>query len=184
MRAVVIAVVAACTPDIASGTYFCGVEQACPPDQACNGTDNTCVTKGTQMPFSCTSSNPVVPTFQGCVTAPLVVPDCLPAGQASSSYPFTTPTGCPTLAVELDVTYPLAFEQVDVQLWQGQNMVASSASCNVPTAAGGSESRCLRASGIANGAVYTAVVSAAGRDCGGACNFNRFELSVQLPPNH
>jgi hypothetical protein len=184
MRALVLAVaIAGCAPDIATGTYFCGIEQACPPDQACNGPDNTCVTKGSEVAFSCTNSGATIPTL-GCITAPIVLPDCFAAGARSNMYSFTTPSGCASLEVDLSVVYPLAFEQVDVQLWQGATMVATSSTCSATTAAGGSESRCLVASGVATGSAYTAVVVPAGRDCNGACNFNRYELTIELSSVH
>ena len=51
MRAALV-LLAACSPDITGGSYLCGANASCPPNEACNGTDNSCVLAGTQDVFA------------------------------------------------------------------------------------------------------------------------------------
>ena len=86
----VLASVAACSPDIASGSYLCGPEGDCPEGQACNGDDNICVLAGAAKPFSCTAKMPTEPddtAAQGfvlpnmtCVSVPFVNQNCMLQG--------------------------------------------------------------------------------------------------------
>src|SRR4051812_4256867 len=91
MRAAILCfALVACTPDIASGTYVCGPEQACPEGQSCDGVDGTCVFTNTQRPFACepsrehepdnTPAQGLVITSFACVSAPYVNDGCLAAG--------------------------------------------------------------------------------------------------------
>src|SRR5436305_1499322 len=82
-------VLVACSPDIASGTYFCGPEEACPSNQVCSPANNTCVLPSTTQPFACETANVTGDDSPGagqaiaglgCVSLPNVVIGCLPEG--------------------------------------------------------------------------------------------------------
>jgi hypothetical protein len=115
-----------------------------------------------------------------CVSAPLDQQGCLAAGDPANWYAMTTPSPCGPLQLDVIVTYPLAFEALDVEVWQGTTMVAAAAACTTPTSAAGSEARCVTTRAITAGTAYGILVKPNGRDCKGACNYNRYDVSVQL----
>lgn len=195
MRALVLVVLAAaaCTPDIGSGAYVCGPEQLCPPGQACNGSDATCVTASSAQPFACDPAalhEPDDTPAQGfalpalkCVSAPLPLPGCLAAGDAQNWTVFSAPAGCTAVQIDATLVAPVAFEGVGVQLWDTSAMTqlasdeACPASLPVPS---GSVATCLSHVLTPGGTYGLKVVPEGGGDCGGACNYNRYELTMRL----
>jgi hypothetical protein len=182
---------AACTPDIASGTYLCGPNAACPEGQVCNGPDNTCVF-GSAEPFACepdAETEPDDTAEQGrmltalneCVTTVLPLANCMLAGDTADWVRFTVPSVCTEVQVEARVTFPLAFESLGLELWDlDQNtMVGSDTEC-ASTGEGGEDIRCMTI-GVTPGGNYGISVKPSGEgNCGGACAYNRYTLRVQL----
>jgi hypothetical protein len=191
MRAAVLALaLAACAPDIVSGSYLCGPEQACPEDQKCNGPDHTCVTASTALPFVCpaNSDHPdetpaaanVVPALT-CVSTPFAVTGCLAAADLQDWFTFAVPAACGTTDVDVRLTFPLAFEPAAVELWDatGTTMIAGDGDCMVGPA-DGDVARCLRMQ-VAPGTSYAVVVKpAGGGDCDGRCANTIYDLSLRL----
>jgi hypothetical protein len=181
---------AACSPDIASGSYLCGPDQACPNDQACDGSNNTCVIASTAKPFACTTAEEHEPDntpAQGlpvgalpCVSTVFSQHGCLAPGDTQDWYTITAPTGCTALAIDIHVTYPIAFETVGVSLADANGtMIAADKPCTVTNSAG-DDDRCLVQT-ITPGSSYAIQVKpAGGGDCDGRCNFNRYTLAIQL----
>ncbi|HEX5059005.1 MAG TPA: hypothetical protein VFV99_06575, partial [Kofleriaceae bacterium] len=70
MRALLLCIpLAACTPDVVSGSYLCGPDELCPDGQKCNGTEDkttglaadSCVIPSLARPFACTPKVDVEP---------------------------------------------------------------------------------------------------------------------------
>jgi hypothetical protein len=192
MRAALVALVlAACSADIVPGAYLCGPEQACSPGFVCSGSDDSCEDPSTATAFACTdqeeASEPdnspatgaMLPAL-GCVSNLLSIDGCLAAGDTADWFQLATPSGCTAVAVNLEITYPIANEPVGVMLGDASGaMLAAGTPCaTMPTNA--TDNRCI-AMTLANGTGYTIGVSpSVGSDCGGACNYNRYTLAVQL----
>ncbi|MGE5180455.1 MAG: hypothetical protein ACM31C_00250 [Acidobacteriota bacterium] len=192
MRALVLVALAACTPDIVSGAYLCGPDGLCPEGQACNGPDNTCVAASSVEPFACAAGTQHEPDdapadgFElpalSCVSSPVNLDGCLAAGDAQNWLKFQTPGNCNAVGVRVTVSFPVAFEPLALQLADAATgmQLATDADCKTTGVVGGETTRCLDQT-LANGTSYgLAVVPAGGNDCGGACNYNRYHLTLQL----
>jgi hypothetical protein len=191
MRWLILLAVAACSPDIPSGTYLCGPEQSCPVDQACNGSDNTCVIAALAKPFACLPNQELEPDNSpamatdigalGCVSTVFSQKGCLAAGDANDWYKLTAPTGCTALAIDIRVNYPVAFEPLGLVLADAAGaQIATDGPCKTPSGNDADDERCIVQT-ITPGATYTfAVKPAGGGDCDGTCNYNRYTLAVQL----
>ena len=183
-----VVVLAACSPEVNSGVYLCGPNESCPPGEACNGPDNTCVLQGEEMVFECPPK-----TVMGGMTIQqaLALPQLTCAGQAfetqacagSSSgwFKLTTPTNCSSVAVQVKITFPIAFEPLVAQLWDADanQMIGASASCaaTVP----GDASQCIMMTVMTAHSYAIEIAAAGGNDCNGACAFNGYDLTVALP---
>ena len=192
MRALALLVVAACTPDIAPGSYLCGPEASCPPDQACSGSDNHCVLAGLETPFECTADadfepdNSAVqahalPTFN-CVSAPFANNSCMPVGDAGDWMSFVAPNNCAgAVQVQVRLGFPIAFEELGIELWDlDRNMkLASEAPCT-SGAELSVERRCLDFTLMPSTTYGIAVLPTGMGTCGGNCAYNRYTLSIQL----
>lgn len=194
MRAAILTfvLVAACTPEIAPGTYLCGPEQFCPDDLACNGPTNICVTASVAQPFACGDKNKDVPgddapaTAQSlgdmsCVSLVRETAGCLPAGDVGDFYTFRVAANCASARLKAAIVYPVAFQRLVLQLSKvGETPVTIDTECSPPrrTDAGDSVS-CLDAP-IATGDYVLGVVSDGTGDCDGACKYNRYNLGVQV----
>ncbi|HEY5923990.1 MAG TPA: hypothetical protein VIV11_20060 [Kofleriaceae bacterium] len=203
MRAILICLpLAACTPEIASGSYLCGPDASCPDGQACNGTkdDNagleaeTCVLESLARPFACSpqlNAEPdntmdeahVIPTL-ACVSAPFTIErGCMEAQDSADWLTFVVPSACASVGVNARLTFPYAFEELALELWDvdANMMVADAAEC-VQGAESGAIRRCLDLQ-LVPGKTYAVRVSPTGEgDCDGDCAYNRYSLSVQLGP--
>jgi hypothetical protein len=191
MRALLVLALVGCTPDVAPGAYLCGPEQACPPGQACDGSDNTCVVASSALPFACdpmvehepddTPQQGVALPALGCVSNPVRDASCIAAGDAQDWVTFVAPTGCTAVEAKAEVSYPVAYEPLTIDLWElgGMTEVAPGGACAQGTGAAGDDARCLQLT-LTPGASYGIEVHpAGGGDCGGTCNYNRYTLTVQ-----
>jgi len=190
MRAWLVLALAACSPDIPSGSYECGPNATCPTGQACDGPTNTCVIASTAGAFACEASvehddnTPATGTMisnLSCVSAVFSQPGCLAANDGQDWFQLTAPTGCAALEVKISVAYPVAFEPLAVALTDASGaQVATDIACKNPPP-GGEDSRCITQT-ITPGSNYAIAVKPLGMgdDCDGTCNFNRYTLSVQL----
>lgn len=192
MRAALLGLaLAACSPDIVPGSFLCGPEQACSPGYVCSGSDNSCEDPSTASAFACTdqeeasepdnspSTGAVLPAL-GCVSELLSIDGCLAAGDSADWFQLATPSCCTAVAVNVEVTYPIANEPVAVMLGDASGaMLAADTSCAM-AATNALDNRCITMT-LANSTGYTIEVSpSGGDDCGGACNYNRYTLTVQL----
>jgi hypothetical protein len=192
MRAafVLVAALAACSPDIPSGSYECGPNAGCPSGQACDGPTNTCVIPSTASAFACDpmlehddntpATGTAIPQL-GCVSAVFSQPGCLAANDGQDWYQFTAPSACTALEVKISVAYPIAFEPLVVILSDASGaQIATDIACKNPPP-GGEDSRCITQT-LTPGTPYAIAVKPLGKgdDCDGTCAFNRYSLNVQL----
>jgi hypothetical protein len=192
MRAAMFLVaLAACTPDIVSGSYLCGPDASCPEGQSCNGPDNTCVFASTAQPFSCeaeidsepdnTSAEAHLIDNLGCVSVPFVNANCMLEGDAADWVRFVAPSVCTSVGVEARVSFPIAFERIALELWDLDRdvMIATDGECSGSGEAG-EELRCLNLALVPGGSYGIKVKPAGDGNCSGACAYNRYTLRVQL----
>ena len=192
MRALIFLALGACTASIGSGNYLCGPEEACPPEYACDGATNACVTPAIVTAFACdprvvhsddtaATATPLPATLMSCVS-PIVSEDgCLALGDGHNWYSFTVPSNCLAVQIEARVSFPEAFEPIGMTLGDATGAsLATDTECKASQASTGDDTRCLTMT-LTPGQTYTlAVTPAGGLDCDGTCAFNRYELNVQL----
>jgi hypothetical protein len=182
---------AACSPEIVSGAYSCGDQELCPPDLVCNGPDNTCVDPPVVQPFACdptTLHEPddnaaqafALPAMQ-CVSNLYRANGCLAAADLANWSKFATPSNCTSVSVHASIAFPIAFQPLGLELWDidANQMIAVDDACTSGVVASGDTQRCL-AQHLDNSKNYGIVVIPSGADCGGNCNFNRYNLTLQL----
>jgi hypothetical protein len=181
---------AACQPSVATGTYLCGDEELCPEGQACDGPTGTCVVASTAQPFACMDLHEPDDSAQQafalpaltCVSTLYSEDNCLVAGDAADWRSFAAPTACSAVAAQIAIDFPIAFEPLELQLWDiGTNtMVATGGSCMNTGNGPGVDSLCISQTLLGGDTYGIAIQPAGGGDCDGKCNFNRYTLSVQL----
>lgn len=192
MRICILAfVLAACSPEIPSGSYRCGPDQACPEGQLCNGPDNTCVQASTAQPFACLPKQehepdnaPAMATDMGafaCVSNVYTFDGCLAPGDTQDWFKLTTPAGCTAIQAEVRISYPISYETLGVQLGDaGGAKMTDDVACKTQSGGLADDDRCITQP-ITGSTTYTIEVKpAGGGDCDGACNYNRYTLSVQV----
>lgn len=175
--ALILLVVGACSPDIQSGAYYCGADEACPPDLVCDGTTNLCVAPAEVTAFSCAEGPALFPSGCGAVT--LESNGCVMAAAGHDTFTFATDATC-SMAFDVMISEPIAFMPLGFTVKDGGGtVVATGAPCHI--AHGGNVDVCATFTG-GMGAAYTIDVAAAdgAPDCDGACAFNRFAVSVQV----
>jgi hypothetical protein len=192
MRALMFCALVACTPDIGSGNYLCGPEQACPPEYACDGATNACISPSVVTPFACdasvvhdddtaTTATPLPATLMDCVSPIVTTNGCLASGDSHNWYSFTVPMNCVAVEIEARVSFPDAFEPLGMTFGDATGAtLGMDTACKASQASTGDDVRCFTMM-LTPGQTYTlAVTPAGGLDCDGKCAFNRYELDVQL----
>ena len=182
---------AACHPEIATGTYACGPETSCPEGQACDQTTDLCVNLGSEHAFACGGDDrepdndlatATVISGLTCVSTAHLLSSCIENMDTLDLATFATPAGCTASAVSVVLDFPDAYEPLQVSLTaaDGTTVVATDAPCKSDMADDGRTSRCLVAP-VDSTTTYALRVEPTGEgDCGGACAYNRYRLSVQL----
>jgi hypothetical protein len=183
---------AACTPDIAPGSYLCGPEGLCPEGQACNGPDNICVLESQARPFECGNVDDPAGDDQpgsgttianlSCVSVPTETRGCLRATDGQDFFQFDVPATCTAARVEASLTFPIAFQPLALVLsTAGGAAVPVDAPCPSSAATvAGEEARCFGQAVAAGGHYAFGVVRGEGGDCGGACRDNRYIFRLRL----
>jgi hypothetical protein len=169
---------AACTPDIQSQVYVCGPSEFCPPDLACDPSSNLCVLPDMVQPFQCTASGTPLPVI-GCGST-ASTGGCVD-GAAHTHHAIEVPAGCTTM-VSATAQFPGSLMPLAMTVHDpAQAVVATSAPCG--TSGGGQAATCVMFAAT-GGQTYDLDVGAAApvSDCGGACAFNQYVLSVTLLP--
>jgi hypothetical protein len=187
-----VAAVAACSPTITPGSYLCGPSAACPSDQVCDGVTDSCVLKGTAMPFACEMGTDFpgddsaatarqIPQL-ACVSPLYVAAGCMPSGDAEDWLALSVPSTCTSVEVQARLSFPVAYEKLSLELWDLSMMarIGSDVPCAQSVDDPAHVERCITLP-VTPGGNYGLVVKATSDgDCGGACAYNRYDLTVQL----
>lgn len=188
----VAAALAACSPEIAPGSYLCGPDGLCPEGQACNGPDNVCVAASQAQPFTCDpaidpagddqpATGAVLPAML-CVSVPLDRHGCMTAADAADFFQFDVPSTCGGVKVEASLVYPIAFQPLGLELSTG-GAAATRAETACPasmTAVEGSEIVCASQTLAAGGHYAFGIVKDGAPSCDGACEHNRYTFRIRL----
>ncbi|HEY4179937.1 MAG TPA: hypothetical protein VGM90_24010 [Kofleriaceae bacterium] len=185
---------AACTPDISTGTYLCGAEESCPGGQKCDGATNLCVSAENALPFACNQDDSEVEPNDSVATAQnFVVPNCGSTveitgcegkdADAADYFSFMVPAQCAaqTIAV-VRTSYPLAYEPPAVNLLAtGGSDVLTDQPCTASATDEDGDSAACGRGPVTSGMTYTLEVTGSGeKNCGGTCAHNRYRLTVTL----
>jgi hypothetical protein len=182
-------VVAACSPEIADGAYYCGAQGLCPDGDKCNGPDNTCVLAGVALPFQCptgatpngSDSTPAtavpLPGFT-CVSTGYDAAGCLAPGGIADWVSFNAPTGCIAIAINVHVDFPLAWEPIQLQLLgsDGVTQIAAGSACSSELP--GDTATCLTTPGSDGEQYFLGFVP--GDNCDGKCDFNSYSYGIAV----
>jgi hypothetical protein len=163
---------AACSPEIEAGVYFCGPDEACPSGFVCDGATNTCVTPTEVTAFTCTEGDPLIaPTCDPSTTGSH---GCVTSAGAHDSWTVTAAAGC-AMHFDVMITYPVAFMPLAATV-TGQGTTQPCHGLH-----DGLQDSCLEFDGTA-GSTYTIDVAATdgASTCAGACAFNRYQVAVQV----
>lgn len=196
MRATVFAalLLGACTPEIVTGAYLCGPEQACPDGQVCSPATALCVGPGAVRPFACgdaqteiepnnSASAPQVIPGTTCGTTIGEISGCTPAGDAWDWYAFTIPPTCTSQVVRVRLSSSIAFQTLGVTLsGPSGTFEATAAACDSSFPDDGEVQVCL-AQPVTAGTYTVQVAPVEGGNCDGDCPYNRYRLAMQLGTN-
>jgi len=189
MRRLLLIVLAACTPDITSGSYFCGPDSVCPEDQTCNGPDNTCVLTASAKPFACADKSEHEPDDAPaqafalpaltCASPAFIENGCLHAADPADWISFTSPTGCTSIAITARLEFPTGFEAAGLTLATGDGtMIAAAMPCDAVDP--GDDAVCLTQTLDAATAYAVEIAPTGEGTCDGECNFNRYTLTMTV----
>ncbi len=179
---------AGCSPEIGSGSYYCGPERACPEDLRCDEASALCVFVQQVEPFTCGPTandhepdDGVADAFDlgvaGCGGFSILQTGCIDSATDVDYLTGVTPAGC---AGDLDIrlTAPVAFMPVQVELLDDSGAVVAGGAVCVEADDDGEQQVCLSAELGASAGFQLRVQRAEGGDCGGACAYNRYALSI------
>lgn len=196
MRLVLVVVlgVAACTPEIGPGTYFCGPERLCPPELSCDDTSYTCVAPTSVQPFACPMGfDDAEPDDDMANAQDLGELECgLPAIQNGAScvvdgdpadyYKFVYNQDCqgsnPHLQIRL--RYPIALVPLQVELLDDSGSVlAAGEICTSPIDTSGRERLCIDIPPVTGTTYFVRVARPADApNCDGDCDYNQYLLDI------
>lgn len=192
MRAMWLFVLGACSPDIVSGSYVCGAQESCPPDEACDGVTDTCVLTSAAMPFACadntehagddmpSTARPI--PMLACVSPPYRESGCMPVGDAADWFTLTTPASCTAVEIDARIVFPVAYQTLSLELWDltMNASIGTDVPCPDSIADPAHVERCVNLT-VTPGRNYGLLVKPTGQGaCDGACAYNRYDLTVQL----
>lgn len=180
---------AGCEADIGSGVYYCGYEEACPPDLACDEQTNICVFPNQARPFDCLAgANDFEPDDQlddagdfgvgGCGAVSINERGCVDTADDVDHSAFTTPLSCDG-ELEIEVRYPVAFQPLAFDILDEAGEVLDTAELCRDLDENGEAKLCAAAEVSADQRIVVRVTAEpGGPDCDGACAYNRYQLSI------
>jgi hypothetical protein len=183
---------AACSPEIADGSYVCGPEELCPDGMRCNRETAVCVAPSNAAPFACGDDNVDVPSNEtpataqsigdlACVSLVAEARSCLPAGDVGDFYTFRVVDGCTNARLRASVVFPIAFQHLVLQIAkQGESPMTIDSPCpGNRTNDDGEAVSCLDAP-VSSGTYVIGVVPDGTGTCNNECRFNRYSLGLQV----
>lgn len=183
---------AACSPDIAPGSYKCGPEELCPDGLQCNRETAVCESPINAAPFACGDENVDVPSNEtpataqsigdlACVSLVAEARSCLPAGDSGDFFTFRIADGCTSARLRASVVFPVAFQRLVLQIGkEGEAPVTIESPCaGNRTIDDGDDVTCLDAP-VASGTYVIGVVPDGTGTCDNECRFNRYQLGLQV----
>jgi hypothetical protein len=189
---------AGCEPEIGNGTYFCGPERLCPPDQSCDDNSFTCVGSNSAERFSCSDDANVaepddVPSQAfavgalACGVPPLDLGlGCVESVNDEDFVTFDLNLDCPGSdpRIEMTLSYPIALVPLTLELLdENERLVAEGELCTRPANFSGMDSVCIEML-PPMGQYFVRVGSESDApDCDGDCHFNQYTLSIDFPLN-
>jgi hypothetical protein len=192
--AVAVAALAACSPQIDKGTYFCGPERFCPPDLACDEPTFTCEAPSLVDPFACPEGSELLEPDDTMASAQDVgetacggqVADaqlgCI-VGDDADLLRFVYKAECAGADPHLEVVlrFPIAFAPLVVELLdEAGELVATGVTCTPSGDFSGQEYLCLELR-PPSGTYFLRVRVEGSADCDGACRYNQYYLDVVTP---
>lgn len=178
---------AACEPEIGGGTYYCGPELACPDHLRCDQVSAKCVFPEQVNAFECgAGSNVHEPDDEvadaydvgeiGCGRE-VRVDGCID-NEEDVDFLVGTAGTCPLSDVTIEMTAPLAFMPLAIDLLDVDGEVLATSHVCAYVDDDGEQMSCLEQA-VGDGAAYQLRVRRAdGGDCGGSCGYNRYALVV------
>lgn len=183
--------VAACTPDVPGGVYFCGPEQSCPPDLSCDQVTAVCVYPEEAEPFECgENSNLAEPDDtlvladdlgqRGCGFETVVLDGCIDHEDDVDHIGMVSSLDCDVRPFEAKVRFSIAFAPAVLELLDDAGeVIATSEICNELDDSGQVQA-CIETSVPEDTQVYLRIrLLDDAPDCGGRCRYNRYQLSIQ-----
>lgn len=188
MRALLV-LLAACSPEIAPGAYFCGPERSCPGGQVCDGVDDVCVLDTSARPFACETAphadetpatGTVLPNLT-CVSASYEAADCVASDDREDWYQLDIPDTCTAVQIDARVKFSIAYQPLGFALsTAGGAGTPVETPCKSMISDDAFEVRCFTMQ-VTPGEHYAVGVTLAdGPDCDGDCTFNRYALTLRL----
>lgn len=187
------ALASACTPEIGSGTYFCGPEQLCPPGQQCDGPTHTCETDVIAQPFACPMGSEDFEPDGEMATA-RALPDvmcgqavlgafngCMAEGDTADLVTFVNNTTCMSSDphIEIRMRYPIAFMPLVVEVLDDQGaVIATGELCTASNDLTGTERQCIDIPNEQGTYFIRVSPEADAPDCDGECGFNEYVLDI------
>jgi hypothetical protein len=186
-----IVALAACDPEIISGSYFCGPQMLCPEGEVCNPADGVCVRPDLAEPFQCEpgsdggepNEDPATASglsVAGCPAGQVERIGCLPAGIDVDWILVTSPVSCAGAPLSIDVRYSVAFAPAVVELFaaDGTTVVQRATACNITGGIGDKDAVCLDTPVPADGRSLIRVSLDTELDCDGACDFMHYQVAA------
>lgn len=196
LGAALAALACACSPTIDNGTYYCGPERLCPPDQVCDDSSYTCMSPYDAEAFSCPDGSDAAEPDDilsqardvgslSCGAAALeAATGCIPDINDVDYYVFEHQADCTGSDPHLEVTlrYPVALVPLTVELLdEEENVVAEGELCTPSGDLTGTDKLCLEAT-PPPGTYYVRVSSPKDApDCDGACHYNQYTIAIRFP---
>jgi hypothetical protein len=183
----------ACSPEIGSGTYFCGPEQLCPPSQTCNGPTHTCESDVIAQPFACPMGSEDYEPDDDMASARVLddvmcgqtilgaYTGCISEGGDADLVTFVNNTTCMSTDphIEIRMRYAIAFVPLVVEVLDDQGaVIATGELCTASNDLTGMERQCID---IPNdtGTFYIRVSPESDApDCDGECQYNEYVLDI------
>jgi hypothetical protein len=192
MRALLVILLASCTPEIAPGAYLCGPDGACPEGLACNHAEATCDLPTQLMPFSCVRVNgdtepdnvaaEAFAVTMTCNAPSFETENCMLEGDTADWLTVTMPTCAAFGELEARLSFPISFAELGFELWDLDTnaVVATDTACKQGGGAIGELRACIDIP-VIPGKNYGIKVYPTGEGtCDGTCSFNRYSLRMQL----